>query len=59
MENQASKGDWGPLGGRVSLAGGAPLDELCFGDREFNVQDATFSRQDLEDALQTSNVGVV
>ena len=37
VENQASKGNWGPRVGRVSLAGGALVDEFHFGDREFNV----------------------
>ena len=37
VESQASKGNWGLRSGRVSLAGGAPVDEFCFGNREFDV----------------------
>ena len=41
----------------MSLAGGAPVDKFGFGDGEFNVKGTTFSRQGLEDALQTSDIG--
>ena len=37
------------------MAESAPVDELCFGDRKFDVQGAPFPGQDPENLLEVSN----